>query len=165
MSILTLEERKLVAVQELIPHKDSGTPVALDTFDRIARLVSSAKKVFDAKTDLVQHDLTNADICKQVLQDTGCNEEECQGKDVTQRYWEGPQHIFQHLISVCIAYHDKDINKGHAEDGACKWCTGGVMDNYQRGTYTRALNEWRDAQALKKKEEEEKEAQDTPPIF
>jgi hypothetical protein len=38
------------------------------------------------------------------------------------------------------------------------------MDNYQRGTYTRALNEWRDAQALKKKEEE-KEAQDTPPVF
>jgi hypothetical protein len=37
------------------------------------------------------------------------------------------------------------------------------MDNYQRGTYTKALNEWRDAEV--KRKEEAKEAQDTPPVF
>ena len=161
MSILTLEERKQVAVQELIPHKDSGTPVTLDTFDRITRLISSAKKVFDAKPDLVQHDLTNADICQKLLKDTGCNEEECQGNDVTQRLWERPQHIFQHLLSYCIAYQETDLAKhSHGFDGSCKWCTGGIMDNYQRGAYTAALRTWREAEENKKKE-----AQDTPPVF
>ena len=138
MSILTLEERKQVAVQEQIPHKDSGTPVPLDIFDRASQLISSAKKVFDAKPDLVQYDLANADICQKLLKDTGCNEEECQGNDVTQRLWERPQHIFQHLLSYCIAYQETDLAKhSHGFDGSCKWCTGGIMNNYQRGAWLR----------------------------
>ena len=160
---LTLEERKLMAIKDLIPVRTDRTPITLDVYDRLRVVISSATRVTKAWPDLVQWDFDNADLCQEILKNTGCNSQDCIGNG-TMPYWELPWHIYQHLLTPCIAWADCDprwachdgiqnMRNAQGEVGApCKYCTGGVMDNLQRGIFDKAYKEW-----LKPLTEEEKE--------
>ena len=168
LEILTLEERKLSPLDDLIPHKSDRTPVALDVWIRLRKIITSATKVENGDKDVVQYDFDNYEWCQAMLKKVGCNEQECAGRGGV-KWWEKAIHLYFHLLTVCIAWKETNPKWGchdgiqamRNKDGeigaACRFCTGGVMDNKQRTYFNQEQAEYFDS--LKEEKEEEKELQ------
>ena len=169
IAILTLEERRLRPLEDLIPHKSDRTPVALDVHARLHAVIKSAMKVENADKDVVQLDFDNYEWCQAMLKKLGCNEQECAGKG-EQRWWEKSIHLFFHLLTVCTAWKETNPkwgchdgiqlmrNKDGEVGAACRFCTGGVMDNLQRNNFSTEQKEYFDR--IKKEEEARKKEEE-----
>ena len=128
-SVLTIDQRKQLPLENLLPLKESDRPVTLDVFDRLYSIVTAACRTHDkllVDDGVVAEEMSNYTIALDLIKAMGCTNEECRNMA------EHPKHAYYHLRTYCIAL--RDYPEGHPNEG-CRHCSGGIMDNRQRVAY------------------------------